>query len=262
MSESAKSRSLPSLALLAGGLATRLRPVTATIPKSMLRVGGEPFVAHQLRLLRDQGIRQVVLCVGHLGEQLRDFVGDGSAYGLAVQYSFDGPVLKGTGGAIKQALPLLGDHFLIMYGDSYLPTSFALVYERFAESGAEGLMTVFHNGNRWDKSNVEFGEGRIVRYDKSHPDASMEYIDYGLGILRAEAFDSWESEDTFDLARVYESLVARGQLAGYEVKERFFEIGSHEGLAEADTSLFHQVKNLYSPTGSHPELTDEPGGHS
>jgi len=261
-SEPAKSRSLPSLALLAGGLATRLRPVTTTIPKSMLRVGGEPFVAHQLRLLRDQGIRHVVLCVGHLGEQIRDFVEDGAAFGLSVQYSFDGPVLKGTGGAIRQALPLLGSHFFVMYGDSYLPTSFARVYEQFAASEALGLMTVFRNENRWDKSNVEFSEDRIVRYDKSNPDPTMDYIDYGLGILSSVAFDGWESKDAFDLARVYESLVARGQLAGYEAKDRFFEIGSHEGLAEADTTLFHQLESLHSPSGDYPKLTDEPGGRS
>jgi NDP-sugar pyrophosphorylase family protein len=233
-----------------------------TIPKSMLRVKGEPFVAHQLRLLRDQGIRHVVLCVGYLGEQIRDFVQDGAAFGLSVQFSFDGPVLKGTGGAIRQALPLLGNHFFVMYGDSYLPTSFSRVYERYAASDALGLMTVFRNENRWDKSNVEFGEDRIIRYDKSNPDPAMDYIDYGLGILSDAAFDGWESEDTFDLARVYEALVARGQLAGYEAKERFFEIGSHEGLAEADTSMFHQLKNLHSPSGAFPKLTDEPGGRS
>jgi NDP-sugar pyrophosphorylase family protein len=228
----------------------------------MLRVGGEPFVAHQLRLLRDQGICHVVLCVGHLGEQIRDFVQDGAAFGLSVQYSFDGPVLRGTGGAIRQALPLLGDHFFVMYGDSYLPTSFARVYEQFAANGSLGLMTVFRNENRWDKSNVEFSEGRIIRYDKSNPDSTMDYIDYGLGILSGLAFDGREKEDRFDLARVYESLVACGQLLGYEAKERFFEIGSYEGLAEADTIMLHQLETLVPPTGVYQNLTDKSGGRS
>jgi NDP-sugar pyrophosphorylase family protein len=241
MNAPASSKQMPRIALLAGGLATRLRPITTTIPKSMVTVAGEPFVAHQLRLLAGQGIHEVVMCVGYLGEQLQDFVGDGSAFDCHVEYSFDGEKLKGTGGAIKKALPLLGDHFLVMYGDSYLPTLFAPVYDSFVESGMQGLMTVFKNRDLWDRSNVEFRDGRIVRYDKRNPTQEMDYIDYGFGILKAEVFAAWESEEAFDLALVYESLVAKGQLAGYEVKERFFEIGSHEGLDETD-SLFLQLQ--------------------
>jgi len=233
---------MPRLALLAGGLATRLRPITTTIPKSMVPVAGEPFVAHQLRLLSNQGIHEVVICVGYLGDQLRDFVGDGSSFGCHVQYSFDGDTLKGTGGAIRQALPLLGDHFLVMYGDSYLPTAFGPVYETFLASGKQGLMTVFKNGDLWDKSNVEFRDGRIVDYNKRTPTPRMDYIDYGFGILKSEVFAGWTADQVFDLALVYESLVAKGQLAGYEASERFFEIGSHEGLDETD-SLFLQLRD-------------------
>lgn len=241
MNAQANSKQFPKLALLAGGLATRLRPITTKIPKSMVNVAGEPFVAHQLRLLAKQGITEIVMCVGYLGEQLQEFVGDGSTFGCRVEYSFDGEKLKGTGGAIKKALPLLGEEFFIMYGDSYLPTPFAPVYESYTRSGLQGLMTVFHNGNLWDKSNVLFREGRIVNYDKRNPTPDMDYIDYGLGIVKAKAFEGWSSDDTFDLALVYEALVAKGQLAGYEVKERFFEIGSHEGLGETD-SLFLELQ--------------------
>jgi NDP-sugar pyrophosphorylase family protein len=232
---------MPRLALLAGGLATRLRPITMKVPKSMVPVAGEPFIAHQLRLLAGQGIREIVLCVGFLGEQLQDFVGDGSSFGCKVEYSFDGETLKGTGGALRQALPLLGDHFFIMYGDSYLPTSFAPVYDFYLDSGLPGLMTVYRNENQWDTSNVEFIDGRVIRYDKRTPTPDMKYIDYGLGIVRANVFDAWQANDSFDLALLYESLVARGQLAGFEVKERFFEIGSHKGLDETD-ALFLELQ--------------------
>jgi NDP-sugar pyrophosphorylase family protein len=231
---------MPRLALLAGGLATRLRPITMTVPKSMVAVAGEPFIAHQLRLLAGQGIKEIVLCVGFLGEQLQEFVGDGSCFGCHVEYSYDGDKLKGTGGAIKQALSKLGDHFFIMYGDSYLPTAFAPIYDRFLDSGLQGLMSVYKNGNQWDKSNVEYRDGQVIRYDKRTPTPDMQYIDYGLGIVRAEVCAEWQAE-SFDLALVYESLVARGQLAGFEVKERFFEIGSHEGLGETD-ALFLELQ--------------------
>jgi NDP-sugar pyrophosphorylase family protein len=229
--------SMPRLALLAGGLATRLRPLTEKVPKSMLPVAGEPFIAHQLRLLARQGVREIVVCVGYLGEQVQEYTGDGSAFGCHVEYVFDGDKLKGTGGAIKGALPLLGDHFFIMYGDSYLPTSFARVHDFYHASGLPGLMTVFHNENKWDVSNVDFQDGRIVNYDKRNPNPEMKYIDYGLGILRAETLAPWGDDEVFDLARVYESLVSRGQLAGLEIQERFFEIGSHKGLDETDGLL-------------------------
>ena len=242
MNEAANSRGMPRLALLAGGLSTRLRPLTANIPKSMLLVAGEPFVAHQLRLLVRQGVNDIVMCVGYLGEQVRAFVGDGSAFGCRVDYVFDGDTLKGTGGAIKAALPLLGTCFFIMYGDSYLPTSFARVYDFFDRTEVSGVMTVFKNDNRWGASNVEFEADRIVRYDKRTTTPTMKYIDYGLAILRAEAFAPWHADQGFDLAEVYESLIAKGQLAGLEVQERFYEIGSREGLSETDHLLLESQR--------------------
>ena len=145
--------SLP-VATGAGGSATRLRPVTEKIPKALIEINGEPFIAHQLRLLHSRGIRRAVLCVGHLGEMIRDFAGDGEAFGMQLQYSFDGPVLRGTAGAIHQALRLLGDSFFVLYGDSYLPCDYARVQEAFEGSGKAGLMTVYHNSDQWDASNA------------------------------------------------------------------------------------------------------------
>ena len=228
---------LPSLALLAGGLATRLRPITETIPKSLVEIAGEPFIAHQLRQIRAEGGEKVVLCVGHLGEQIRDFVKDGRGFGLTVEYSFDGDAPRGTGGALKKALPLLGDTFLVLYGDSYLPTSFAPVVRAFRASGAQALMTVFRNANAWDPSNVVFDQGKIRVYDKKNKTPDMAYIDYGLGVFHAAAFASYPEDASFDLADVYRDLLTAGQLAGYEVHERFYEIGSHAGMRETDELL-------------------------
>jgi len=225
------------MAVLAGGLATRLRPITATLPKSMLPVAGEPFVAHQLRLLARQGATDVVLCCGYLGEEIEAFVDDGSAFGCRVRYSFDGDKLRGTGGAIKQALPMLGDRFMVMYGDSYLPTNYGKVYQAFLESGLQGLMTVHRNENLWDTSNVVFREGRIVHYDKRSRTPEMHYIDYGLGVIRAQVLADWNGDQVFDLSSVYQSLIERGELAGYEVAERFYEIGSQAGLNETGALL-------------------------
>src|ERR1700712_1818752 len=165
-----------SVAILAGGLATRLRPITETIPKALVDVAGVPFVCRQLEYLREQGVKKVVLCTGYLGEMIEDVVGDGSAFGLEVAYSPDGPTLLGTGGAMKQALSLLGDSFFLLYGDSYLPIDFSKVEEAFIEGGKSGLMTVLDNGDRWDKSNVLFRDGRLVEYNKKSPRAEMRYI--------------------------------------------------------------------------------------
>jgi NDP-sugar pyrophosphorylase family protein len=228
---------MPPVALLAGGLATRMRPLTEKIPKSLLDVAGKPFIAHQLRLFRREGVERVVICTGYLGEMVEAFVGDGSAFGLSVAYSPDGPQPVGTGGALRQALPLLGGEFMVIYGDSWLDTEYAPIVETFRREGKKALMTVFRNENAWDVSNVEFGGGAIRRYDKVNKTPQMHFIDWGLGLLRAKALDVWENMARFDLAELYGRLVAEGQLAGYEVKQRFYEIGSHEGLKETSALL-------------------------
>jgi MurNAc alpha-1-phosphate uridylyltransferase len=221
------------VAILAGGLATRLRPITETIPKALVDVAGTPFIVRQLSYLRGQGVSRVVLCVGFLGEQIEAVVGDGSAMGLSVSYSQDWPNLKGTGGALKQALPLLDSRFLVLYGDSYLPIDFASVERAFLLSGKPALMTVQRNADRWDRSNVLFEDSVIVEYNKRAPTPDMKHIDYGLGAMSAEVLAEEGSTGPFDLADIYHRLSRSGLLAGYEVHERFYEIGSHQGLAEA-----------------------------
>lgn len=175
--------SLPSAAVLAGGLATRLLPLTERVPKALLDIGGEPFIAHQLRLLHARGLEHVVLCVGHLGEMIQDTIGDGSQFGLRVDYSYDGPRLLGTAGALKSALPLLDDPFFTLYGDSYLNCDYRAVVETFERSGKLALMTVFRNEGRWDTSNVEYDGEQVRAYDKVHVTERMRHIDWGLGVL-------------------------------------------------------------------------------
>jgi NDP-sugar pyrophosphorylase family protein len=235
------------VAILAGGFATRLRPITEKIPKSLISVAGKPFLAHQLELLRSRGLCHVVLCVGHLGEMIQRDFGDGSRLGVRIDYSFDsprrsaakagGPKLLGTGGAIKQALPLLGEEFFVLYGDSYLPIEYHPVAEFFQRSGKLGCMTVYRNEGRHDMSNVIFRNGQIVVYDKKNRTPEMQHIDYGLSLFKNAAFDSFPADKPFDLAEVMGKLVRERQLAGYEVHKRFYEIGSPAGLAEFETLL-------------------------
>jgi NDP-sugar pyrophosphorylase family protein len=223
---------LPTVAILAGGLATRLRPLTETVPKSLLEVNGEPFAVHQLRLLQSRGIRHVVFCVGHLGELIQRAIGNGAALDLQVDYSFDGPALLGTAGAIRNALPRLGDSFFVIYGDSYLPCDYAAVARNFDAAGVLGMMTVFRNEGKWDTSNVEFEAGTITAYSKTNRTPRMRYIDYGLGVFRAEAFRGLPAGEPCDLTEVYTNLLQRKQLTAFEVRERFYEIGSPAGLRE------------------------------
>jgi NDP-sugar pyrophosphorylase family protein len=233
-------------ALLAGGLATRLRPITETIPKALVEVAGKPFVDHQLELLARHGIRKLVLCLGHLGGNVRDHLGDGSRFGMELQYSFDGEKLMGTGGALLRASSLLGqapgDAFWVMYGDSYMDIDYRAVLEFFDRSGADGLMTVLHNGNRWDKSNVVFRDGKLIRYDKKRTTPDMDYIDYGVALLRKRVLDRIPADRPFDLAALYSELVGEGKMAGYEVTNRFYEIGTPAALEEARRYLERRSK--------------------
>lgn len=228
-------------AILAGGLATRLRPITEKIPKALVAVAGQPFLAHQLRLLQKSGIRKVVLCVSYRGEMIEEEFGNGSNLGMELSYSYDGADLLGTGGALKKALPLLGDKFLVLYGDSYLPIDYSGPARAFAACGKPALMTVFKNENRWEPSNVWFEEeGEIRRYDKKKLTPEMKHIDYGLGVLTAGALSPWPDGEAFDLAEVYQDLIGQRKLAGFEVDSRFYEIGSPSGLAELDALLRSQ----------------------
>jgi NDP-sugar pyrophosphorylase family protein len=219
-------------AILAGGLATRLGSVAQRVPKAMLEMAGRPFIAHQLAALHEAGIRRVVLCLGHLGEQVEAYVGDGAAHGLAVRYSYDGPALLGTAGALRRAEPLLGDVFWVLYGDAYLEVDYRAVLAELERRDGLGIMLVLRNENRWDRSNVVFRDGRLVRYDKARPAPGMTHIDYGAAVLRRGALARVPPDRPCDLADVYRDLVAEGLLSGYEATRRFYEIGSPDGLAE------------------------------
>jgi N-acetyl-alpha-D-muramate 1-phosphate uridylyltransferase len=228
---------MPSIVILAGGYATRLYPVTKTIPKSMLHIAGKPFIAHQLAMLKKNDINKVIICSGYLSNQIENLVGNGEKFGLSVYYSFDGDNLLGTGGAIKKALPLLDDTFFIIYGDSYLNVDFRSVSNYFLSRNKKGLMTVLRNRGKWDRSNITSKDGNITNYSKTEKNGEMEYIDYGLSMLRKSAFDETGSEAIFDLAVIFKSLIAQQQMIGYEVKSRFYEIGSVQGIKETEEYL-------------------------
>jgi NDP-sugar pyrophosphorylase family protein len=225
------------MVILAGGLATRLGSVAREIPKALVEVAGRPFIDHQLTLLRGRGFREVVLCVGHLGEQIEAHVGTGTPHGLVVRYSYDGPRLLGTGGALRRALPRLGELFWVMYGDSYIDLDFTKVLGEFAPQEAAGCMTVLRNDDRWERSNVRFEAGRLLEYGKKTPTPPMRHVDYGALLLRRRAVERIPPTGRYDVADLLAALAREGQLVGHEVSQRFYEIGSPQGLAEARTWL-------------------------
>jgi NDP-sugar pyrophosphorylase family protein len=232
---------LPPICILAGGLGTRLGERVADVPKPLLEVAGEPFLFHQLRLLAGHGADQVVLCVGYLGEQIEAEIG-AERFGVRIDYSYDGPGLDGTLGAVRRARGLLGDRFLILYGDSYLRLDYRAAVRAWIAGGCAGLMTVLKNDGRWDTSNVVQANGRVIAYDKRAPTAEMHWIDYGLGGLEAQALELVD-EGERDLAVLYKRLAATGELCAYEAQERFYEIGRPEGLAETDAFLRGQLED-------------------
>jgi len=227
------------VAILAGGLATRLRPITQTIPKALVPVAGEPFLAHQLRLLARHELRDIVLCIGHLGEQIEAAFGDGSTRGVRLHYSYDGPNLRGTAGALRQALPLLGETFLVLYGDSYLEIDYLEVQRKFLESRAPALMTVMENSHGTEPNNVWVKNQRILAYNKKQPRPEMRHIDYGLSAYRAECLVDYPGGD---LSELQSALAAMGVLAGFEVNIPYHEIGSPSGLKAMEEHLRHQSR--------------------
>jgi NDP-sugar pyrophosphorylase family protein len=237
--------SLP-VAILAGGLATRLRPVTDTIPKALVEVAGRPFAEYQIEWLKDQGVSRIVFLVAHLGGMIQDALGDGRRWKLSIEYVFDGPDPLGTGGALKRAQPRLGEAFVVLYGDSLLDCDLAAIEDEFVRSRRAGLMTVFRNDNRWDSSNVLYENGQVRRYDKRSRTTDMRHIDYGLGILAARALAPFSTDRPFDLSDVYQRLSADGDLAAFEATNRFYEIGSPEGLDDTRTFLAQRRRNSIS----------------
>jgi NDP-sugar pyrophosphorylase family protein len=214
-----------------------MRPLTNPLPKALLEVAGEPFLAHQLRLFARQGIANVKLLVGYRWEQIRAFAGDGSRFGVRVDYIVDGPKLFGTGGAVRRALDRLGPEFFVTYGDAWLDTPYGAVVEAFHASGLPAMMCVFRNENRWDMSNVVFENGVIRLYCKTRRLSEMRHIDWGLGMLKGAVLATRPIDEPWDLSELYEELSVAGRLAGYEVAQRFYEIGSLAGLTETDRLL-------------------------
>jgi N-acetyl-alpha-D-muramate 1-phosphate uridylyltransferase len=240
------------VAILAGGLASRLQPLTRHTPKSLVMVAGRPFIFHQLELLRSQGVRRVVLCVGHLGEQIVSAVGDGRQFGLDVGYSFDGSRPLGTGGALKRAIPALGADFFVLYGDSYLPCSFATVQAAYETAHRPALMTVLRNDNRWGQSNVAVRADGSIEYNKdlggddplrcASQSDQAGHIDFGLSVLSARVLQPYPEAATVDLADIWRALSCQGQLAAFEVTGRFYEIGSRAGLADTEEFLARRLE--------------------
>lgn len=217
--------------ILCGGLATRLYPTTKTIPKSLMMIEDTPFISYQLDLLHKKGITDVILCVGKFEDMIEDYVGDGSFWGLNVKYSYeDENNLLGTGGAIKNTYSLLEDEFMIMYGDSYLDIDFEPIIDKFHTENKHMLMTIFHNKNNFDESNILFKD-RIIKYDKNNPTPDMEHIEYGLTIVKKSVFSSYK-EDKFDLSLLMQDLILKDLVSVYEVKNRFYEVGSFRGVKE------------------------------
>jgi NDP-sugar pyrophosphorylase family protein len=233
------------VAILAGGLGTRLHPETLKMPKALFLVAGRPFIHHQLALLREKGVRQVILCVGYLGELIEGSVGDGSRFGLDIRYSYDGEGLLGTGGAIKKASGMLPEIFMVLYGDSYLDIDLRPVVQRFFTENLPVLMTVYRNRNRFAPSNILVEDGRILKYDKKVRDPAMEYIDYGLMVLRKDVFDPCPAGEPFDLSRILSRMAGSGQVAAFEIGTRFYEIGSVQGVRETE----EYIRNRMPPEG-------------
>jgi MurNAc alpha-1-phosphate uridylyltransferase len=220
------------MVILAGGLATRLLPLTSDLPKSMLVINGRPFLEYQLELLKDYEIKDVVLCLGYKGEQIRGYFGDGKKFGVNLSYSFDGEKLLGTAGALKKAGKLLDEKFFLMFGDSYLPFYYRKIEEFFNGMDKLSLMVVYKNQNRFDKSNIVIENGLVKVYDKNLKGENLEHIDAGLSILKKEVLHLVSEEESYDLQDLYKILVAQEEMLAYEVKQRFYEIGSFEGLQE------------------------------
>jgi MurNAc alpha-1-phosphate uridylyltransferase len=222
--------------ILAGGRGTRMQPLTDAIPKALVPVAGKPFVEHQLGWLHGQGIDDIVFCLGYRGAQLREVVGD------RARYVDEGEELRGTAGALRLALDeeVLAESFAVLYGDSYLPIELTPIWQAFRSRREPALMAVLRNENRWDASNARFADGKVVEYDKENAGrrAELKWIDYGLGMLERDLVaDRIAPGATADLAGLYGDLSREGNLAGFEVRERFYEVGSPEGLRDLQRFL-------------------------
>lgn len=232
------------MAILAGGYATRLGRLTTETPKCLIEINGRPFVDWQLDLLIENGYSDFIFCVSYKSYAVQEYLGDGIHKGVNIRYSLDGHTQLGTGGAIQKALPLLGEKFGVIYGDSYLPINYAAAEQYFLCSKSEALMTVYENKNQFDSSNVVFIDGKLINYEKGARDRQMHHIDCGISFFREVAFGPWRDQMSFDLSEVCHQLATRGQLLGFEIFERFYEIGSFQGIEEFSQYLGEEFDEL------------------
>lgn len=225
------------LIILAGGLGTRLKPFSDTFPKSLVPVLNQPFVLHQLALLKKNNISEIIFCIGHHGQQIETLLGKGESFNLSISYHYDGDTLLGTAGSLRRIYTHLPDTFFLLYGDAYLPCDYTTIGNQFLNSHHLAQMTVFHNTNLGDKSNVLFDKNTILSYNKSTPHPLAEHIDYGLGLFRKEAFSDLPYNQPYDLATLYQTLLEKNQLGAFEVFERFYEVGSWNGIRDLEHYL-------------------------
>jgi len=223
--------------ILAGGLVTRLGALTERIPKAMVPILGRPFLEHQITLLRENGVLDILLCIGHYGDQIKAYFGDGRKFGVRIAYSEEGEALLGTGGALKKAQALIDDRFFLMWGDSYLILDYQAIWSSFIKSGALALMVVYKNNNQGIKSNVSLQHGKVAVYDKWQRHREMEYIDNGLSALNKDLLARIPEHTYFEIETIFGELAIEGELAGYETSQKYFEIGSLEGIRELETLL-------------------------
>ncbi len=219
------------VAILAGGLATRLGDLTRNQPKSTLKIRGKTFLEYQLELLRKGGIKNIVLCVSHMGDQIEQYFGDGIRYGVNIKYSFEEKLL-GTAGALKKAEALLNDTFFTMYGDSYLFLDFSAAMHYFKSQNKLALMTVYKNYDRYDRSNTVIEGNLVKKFSKKERTKDMVYIEYGANIFSKEALKMIPESQFYSLDDLFPRLIEMGELLAFEVKERFYEIGSPQGLED------------------------------
>lgn len=219
------------VAILAGGLARRLGDLTRNQPKSMLKSREKTFLEYQLELLRKGGIRNVLLCIGHMGEQIERYFGNGREYGVNIKYSLEDKLL-GTAGALKNAEGLLGDVFFTMYGDSYLFLDLSAAMRYFKSQNKLALMAVYKNYDRYGTSNTVVEGNLVKKFSKQEKTKNMVYIEYGANIFKKEVLNMIPQNQFYSLDDLFPRLIEMRQLLAFEVKERFYETGSPQGLKE------------------------------
>jgi len=218
--------------ILAGGEGTRLRPLTTSLPKSMIPIAGKPFLDYEIMLLKRTGVIDFVICIGYKGEIIRSHFGNGESFGVKIRYSDDGDMLLGTAGSLKKAQALLADGFFITYGDAYPIIDYHAAWNRFLSTGKIAMMVVLKNSNKYGRSNTVVQNGQVTFYSKKETVPGMEYIEFGVTFMNKQALDMLAGDYPIDLELLYRKIICNNQMAAVEVKQRIYDIGSPEGLRD------------------------------